>query len=208
MAASAKVLNNKDIWIKKPLQKRSKAKYEAVLAALPQVLSEVGYAKTTTARLALEADICIGSLYNYFSSKEAVVLAYLDNRLNQALDTVLLASTRQAMAPREFVRQFVQTGVDFAYEHREMIKIALHEFPERILSFDLSASRDKILHIIANAQQHQQLNLKNKEPRIAVYTLSNIVLGFQFRTVIQPDETLSRQSIVDELTDIMTHYLF
>jgi AcrR family transcriptional regulator len=208
MAIISNSLNQKEIWIRNPLQKRSKAKFEAVLAALPQVLNEVGYAKTTTARLALEADISIGSLYNYFSCKEAVLIAYLDHQLNQALNTVLQAVTDQEMEAVTFVREFVRIGVNFAYEQKAFIKIALNEFPEKILNPDLSASREKILQIIAHAEHNRKLNLKNKEPRITVYTLSNIIFGFQFRTVIMPDETLSRDAIVEELTEIITHYLF
>jgi len=201
-------LNKKEIWIKYPVQKRSRAKFEAVLAVLPQVLNECGYRKTTTARLALEADISIGSLYNYFSSKEAVLLAYLDQQLNQALETVLVAITDRAMEPTAFVQAFVRIGVDFAYEQRAFIKIALFEFPEKMLNLDLSSSREKILQIMRYAKYHTPLNIKNREPRITVYTLSNIILGFQFRTVILPDETLSREAIVEELTGIISRYLF
>jgi AcrR family transcriptional regulator len=201
-------LNSKEVWIKKPLQRRSKAKYEAILAALPQVLKDYGWAKTTTAKLALEADISIGSLYNYFSCKEAVLLGYLDDRLQQALETVLQAITDNRMEPTAFIRVFVRIGVDFAYEHKMLIKIALQEFPEKILNLDLSSSREKIQQIISYAAQHTTLNLKNREPQLAAYTLSNIVLGFQFRTVILPDETLSRDAIVNELTEIISDYLF
>lgn len=208
MVKNPNPLSQKEIWIKKPLQLRSKAKFQAVLAALPQVLAQRGWPNTTTAELALEADISIGSLYNYFSCKEAVLLAYLDQQLQQALETVLEAVTHHDMEPTAFVREFVRIGVDFAYQHRSLLKIALQEFPEKILQPDLSASHEKMEQIIARAAQHSLLNLKKREPRIAAYTLSNMVLGFQFRTVILPDESLSREIIVDELTDIISRYLF
>ena len=78
----------KEIIINKPQQIRSKAKFEAVLQALPRVLQELGYHKTTTARLAVEADISIGSLYDYFSCKEAIFIAYVDFELEKALEEV------------------------------------------------------------------------------------------------------------------------
>jgi len=56
--------------------------------------------------------------------------------------------------------------------------------------------------------QPTSLNLKNREPKLAAYSMSSIVLRFQFRTVILPDETLSRDVIVDELTEIISDYLF
>lgn len=208
MSGKSNSLNKKEILIRKPIQRRSKSKFEAVLAALPQVLQQSGWAKTTTAQLALEADISIGSLYNYFSCKEAVLLGYLDDRLQRALETVLQAISLHRMQPAAFVREFVRIGVDFAYEHRTLIRIVLQEFPEKILNLDLSASRDMIRQIILHAAQDVRLNLKNRDPQLVAYTLSNIVLGFQFRTVILPDESMSREAIVDELTEIITLYLF
>jgi AcrR family transcriptional regulator len=208
MARKPNPLNQKDIWFRKPLQRRSQAKFEAVISALPQVLQQRGWPKTTTAELALEADISIGSLYNYFSCKEAVLLAYLDQQLNHALDTVLLTMADGAMEPADLVRGFVYIGVDFAYAYRQLLKIALQEFPEKILNPDLSVSGEKILQIIEHAARNPGLNLKNRDQQIAVYTLSNIMLGFQFRTVVMPDDSLDRKKIVEELTALITGYLF
>lgn len=198
----------KDIWIKKPQQKRSKAKFAAILAAFPQVLQDVGYARASTARLAVEADVSIGTLYNYFSCKDAVLLAYLDDRLNAALDGVLHTASDSLLVFSDFIRVFVRSGVDFAYEQRDVLKIALQEFPEKILNPDLTESRAKLMQIIKKSAENKTFKLKNRDPRLATYTLSNIILGFQFRTVIMPDESLKREAVVEELSEIIANYLF
>ncbi|HQQ64488.1 MAG TPA: TetR/AcrR family transcriptional regulator [Pseudomonadales bacterium] len=201
-------MNQKKIWIRKPLQQRSKAKFDAVLAALPQVLHQCGWRKTTTAQLALEADISIGSLYNYFSCKDAVLLAYLDDRLHVALDSVLHAVSESDFDPYRFIRAFVSSGVDFAYEHRDVLRIALQVFPEKMLDPDLADSRAKLLQIINQSAAKKTFTLKKRDPRLATYTLANIILGFQFRTVVMPDEGLKREAVVEELSEIIANYLF
>lgn len=199
----------KEITIKQPRQRRSKAKFRAILEACPQVLRAYGYPKATTAKMALEADVSIGTLYNYFSCKEAVVLAYLDDRLNAAMDSVLERGRDRNQTPTQFVREFVQIGLDFAREQREIIKIALQAFPEKIINPDLTESRDKVLEIINSVyDSDMRLRLKEREPRIAVYILINIILGFQFRTVLMPEEDLPNEAVVDELTEIIVNYLF
>lgn len=196
----------KEIVIKKPIQRRSKAKFQAILDTCPQVLATLGYNKATTARMALEADVSIGTLYNYFSSKEAVILAYLDRQFNLALDAVLKLASSEQVNPDQFIREFTRIGVDFGYEHRAIIRIALREFPERLFDTDFSESREIISSIVLTVGT-KRFPFKQREPRLMIYTLTNLVLGFLFRSIIGPDERLERASMVDELACIIENYI-
>ena len=62
---------------KQPRQQRSAALVSAVLDAAVQVLTREGAARFTTARVAERAGVSIGSLYQYFPDKDAVMLALL-----------------------------------------------------------------------------------------------------------------------------------
>ena len=50
---------------------------EAILGAAAQVFEARGYASGTTNRIAETAGVSIGTLYQYFPSKEALVVALL-----------------------------------------------------------------------------------------------------------------------------------
>jgi AcrR family transcriptional regulator len=50
---------------------------EAILEAAARVLIREGYARTTTNRIAAAAGISVGSLYQYFPGKDALVVALL-----------------------------------------------------------------------------------------------------------------------------------
>jgi AcrR family transcriptional regulator len=78
---------------KTPRQARSRSTVEAILAAADRVLRSEGYAAASTNRVARVAGFSVGSLYQYFDDKQAVVGALLDQvlvaeagRLAQALD--------------------------------------------------------------------------------------------------------------------------
>ncbi|MEE7504108.1 TetR family transcriptional regulator [Methylobacterium mesophilicum] len=58
---------------KQPRQARSSDLVAAVLEAAAQVLAEVGAARFTTARVAERAGVSIGSLYQYFPNKAAIL---------------------------------------------------------------------------------------------------------------------------------------
>lgn len=61
-----------------PLQGRSKATVEAIVEASAQVLLEAGFERFTTARVAERAGVSVGSLYQYFPNKAALVCAVID----------------------------------------------------------------------------------------------------------------------------------
>jgi AcrR family transcriptional regulator len=60
---------------KQPVQDRSRATTEAVLAATLQVLLRDGYAHLTTTRVAERAGVSVGTLYQYFPDKRSLVMA-------------------------------------------------------------------------------------------------------------------------------------
>lgn len=66
---------------KKPLQSRSKATVHAVLAAAAHILEERGLSGFNTNAVAERAGVSIGSLYQYFPSKDAILVALMEQSL-------------------------------------------------------------------------------------------------------------------------------
>ena len=75
-------------------------------------------------------------------------------------------------------------------------------------SINLVNSRDKLFAIAVSFAENSDVKLKNKDPDLMLYTLTNIVLGFQFRIVLMPDNRFSQQVIVDQLFTIISGYIF
>ncbi len=68
---------------KEPRQERSRALVESVLAAAARVLIRDGYEAATTNRIAEVAGVSVGSLYQYFPGKEAIVSALAERHAEQ-----------------------------------------------------------------------------------------------------------------------------
>ena len=58
---------------KRPAQQRSKATVRVIVEAAARILAHDGYARTNVNRVAKLAGVSVGSLYQYFPSKEALV---------------------------------------------------------------------------------------------------------------------------------------
>ena len=86
MAARARTIPRKT-----PVQERSRDTVEAILAATARVLVKEGYEGASTNRIAVAAGVSIGSLYQYFPSKEAVVAAAIERHTQELSQVVLRA---------------------------------------------------------------------------------------------------------------------
>lgn len=196
----------KEIIIKKPKQQRSKRKFEAVLQALPRIIEEHTYNKTTTAAIALDADISIGSLYDYFSCKEAIVIAYLDNALQSALENVAYYAEHSALNWQAILQELVRTGIQFAHEHKTVLSVILLQ-PELLQSIDLGNSKHQISEIAVYFAQNTQLQISHQQIDLMIYSMTNIMLGFQFRIAFMNEESFSNEAITEELSQIFINYI-
>ena len=73
---------------KTPVQARSAASVDAILEATIQVLLDVGKERLTTTRVALRAGVSVGTLYQYFPNKSALLQAVLTSHLNEVTEAV------------------------------------------------------------------------------------------------------------------------
>ena len=84
---------------KTPLQSRSEATVEAILQATLQVLVTVGKEKLTTTLVAHRAGVSVGTLYQYFPNKSALLQATLRRHMDHVLRAVeAVSKTKQNLS--------------------------------------------------------------------------------------------------------------
>jgi AcrR family transcriptional regulator len=124
---------------KKPRQERSLVTYDAILEAATRIFGERGYAGATTNDIAELAGVSIGSLYQYFPNKDALIGAlqsHHKNEITAAVKTVLNA------APDRSIRESVAALVSawFAIHLRD---VRFHQRLEtEFLPFDRTDEED------------------------------------------------------------------
>lgn len=73
---------------KLPVQARSAASVDAILEATIQVLLGMGKERLTTTRVAMRAGVSVGTLYQYFPNKSALLQAALRRHMDEVTEAV------------------------------------------------------------------------------------------------------------------------
>jgi AcrR family transcriptional regulator len=81
--------------LKRPSQARAKFTVQAIYDAFVRIWQRDGYSSITTRAVALETGIAVGTLYDYFPSKEALLSGYV----RHSMEVLLHAIAQQAIEP-------------------------------------------------------------------------------------------------------------
>jgi AcrR family transcriptional regulator len=93
---------------KSPVQARSAASVDAILEATIQILLNIGKEQLTTTRVALRAGVSVGTLYQYFPNKSALLQAALKRHLAEVTDAVeLVCKEQQGRTLRQMVTALI-----------------------------------------------------------------------------------------------------
>jgi AcrR family transcriptional regulator len=98
---------------KSPVQARSAASVDAILDATIQVLLRVGKERLTTTRVALRAGVSVGTLYQYFPNKSALLQAALRRHLLNVTDAVeVVCKGQRGRTLREMVTALISAFLE------------------------------------------------------------------------------------------------
>ncbi|KKB62420.1 transcriptional regulator [Robbsia andropogonis] len=114
---------------KQPQQARSQATVDAIFDATIQVLLVDGLQRLTTIRVAERAGVSIGTLYQYFPQKQALLFAVLQRHLERVVRAIedAAASAHNAclsMMVKEVIAAFVKAKTESLEESRALYAVA------------------------------------------------------------------------------------
>lgn len=108
---------------KSPRQERSRITVERILDAAARIFQEQGYLGTTTNEIADEAEVSVGSLYQYFPNKDALLVALTRRHIESA--TAGLVGVVLGLSPDDGMRETIRTVVDFLVKQHDLDELHL-----------------------------------------------------------------------------------
>jgi len=176
---------------------------DAILLAAAHILKTEGFARTTTNRIAEKAGVSVGSLYQYFPNKEAIVVALRERHLDWYDDCVRAEIERGRGLPlREGVRQAVERIVAL-----HALDPALHgALTSREPSHDREAAQQFIAEMRTFLVEHaQQLGLP--EPELTSFIAARALEAVIHGTSLEAPQRLGDPHFVDEVTELFVRYV-
>jgi AcrR family transcriptional regulator len=146
---TTRILPARGIMRKEPRQARARATVEAILEAAARILDRQGWARFTTNAVADAAGVGIGSLYQYFPNKLALVEAILRRHFDDVLAALRIADEHAIHGARV---DGLVSGMIAAH--------AIHPSLHRVLLEDVP--RGKISKSIHQKFEVEYLNLYSK----------------------------------------------
>jgi len=194
---------------KMPSQKRSAETLGYILEAGTRIIDEAGFEGVSTTGVAKLAGVSVGTLYQYFPNKEALVAAIIESCARGEIEMVEQAIFANIEKPFPTIcREAIKIMFAYHAKHpnrqlvvaKEIMRIGrediVHDYELQVVTLVeqfLSANRDKIA-------------IKNTETAafIIVYNLENI-----FRTIsmVRPEYFTDEEFIEETITSVMRYIM-
>ncbi len=175
---------------------------------MTRILNRADLDKTTTNAIAEQAGVSVGSLYQYFSSKQALVAALIRRQAQGDIDEALsLVQTAPNQPLDVLVRQVVRHLVDHHRRHLKLYRTLLKLVPSLGQS---NFVRGQVRQ--ARDQFRQLLEARQAELRQVDYDVASFVLGVSLEAtlhaaILERPDLLERPQFEQALAELCTRYL-
>ena len=183
----------------------------AILTAAAQVFEVHGYAGGTTNRIAVAAGVSIGTLYQYFPSKEALAVALLDQHIQETrrslqewVGHIVTENHTLRAALEDYVRGMLEVHV----QRPRLQHILLEEtpLPEHIHHLLLEAEHQSARTLAGLLRTYPEV----RRPALqhAAYVVIHTVESLTHRFAAHPgDPAIDRGALQEELATMLEAYL-
>ncbi|MDP3858664.1 MAG: TetR/AcrR family transcriptional regulator [Stagnimonas sp.] len=200
-----------DLRIKKqPTQGRAKATVEALLDSAAQLLASEGYAAVSTNRVAERAGVSIGSLYEYFPNKQALIAEALARALREVVGETT-AGLREALAlpdqPRAGIDHWMRAMVAAMEKRDALLRAALREVPFLWQIRELRELSDMLQQVAQEGRLKSSRVVHFEDPEASTWLLMSMVWSAILQTVLYRPSHLSRERLVHTLVDMVLKLL-
>ena len=193
---------------KTPVQERSKQTIETILDAATQVLQVEGEERFTTNRVAEKSGFSIGTLYQYFPNKNAIVEA-LAERERIAIEATVAKAISKA-DPHEIedvIRTVVRTAINAFGRRRKLRKFVIIQMIRLNLAPIVLKSMDKIGISVVKAIEARGKGRVRPLSEAASFVLTRAIVGAIRSAVLEDRLILDSQDFEDELVRLALQFL-
>ena len=190
-------------------QERSRATVDALIEATARILVKEGFDKASTNRIAKEAGVSVGSLYQYYPCKEALVAAVIDRHHQEIMQIVRATLADVASQPVErAVRRMVAAAAKAHRADPKLHRVLAEQIPRSGRLESLEAfNREAFALVRAYLEAHRD-ELRVHDLDLAAFVCTTSIEALTHTAVLHRAEMLSDgAALIDEATRLLVGYL-
>jgi AcrR family transcriptional regulator len=191
-------------------QERSRATVDALVQATARILVTEGFDKASTNRIAEVAGVSIGSLYQYFPGKEALVAAVIERHQREITQTVrgeLAEVSRQPV--EQAVRKLVAVAVKAHRVDPELHRVLAEQIPRvgELKNLELF-SRENYALFRAYLEAHRD-ELRVGDLELASFICVSAIEALTHNAVLDSKmlSAAAMEALIEESARLVTGYL-
>jgi AcrR family transcriptional regulator len=191
---------------KRPKQARSQVTVQAILTATTHILTEDGYDQLTTNRVAERAGVSIGSLYQYFPNKEALIFALAEYHANEMVQ--LVQHHLEGLGDRsilEVLRQIIKAAMAAHAVNPRLHRVLHEQIPHSEVMQRLDEAKMENMLRSFLEQRCDQLQPQNLD--LTAFMLERTIRAVIHGGMIDRPELLKTGELEQELMAMLTAYL-
>ena len=191
-------------------QERSRFTVDALLQATARILVKEGYEQASTNRIAHAAGVSIGSLYQYFPNKEAIVIAIIDRHMQEVIELLRESLARVATQPLDMaVREMVTAMVDAHRIDPKLHRVLAEQTPRMGKLDNVEAVDREVFSLVREFLDARSAELRIIDLDVATFICVSTVEALTHGAVIRSPELLQDKTtlLIDEATRLVVQYL-
>ena len=196
---------------KKPRQERAKFTVDAIFKATTHILERDGYEKASTNRIAEKAGVSIGSLYQYFPSKDSIVSALVEQYIQKTVKDIEKKANEIEEQSDPSLENALRSLITVVLENKRK-----HARFNKILSMNLF--RFGALEISQKMDEYMIEKFKEKLDRykdeirddnidLALYVVTQSLKLVPMSFLFSNDYDIKDERLLDEFTRLAYRYL-
>jgi AcrR family transcriptional regulator len=192
-------------------QERSRATVDALVEATARILVREGFDKASTNRIAEKAGVSVGSLYQYFPSKEALVAAVIDRHQQELTQFARRTLADVATLPmRQAVRRLVLAGIEAHRIDPKLHRVVAEQIPRTGRLENVATFNRQNYALFREYLERHRDEFRAVDLELAAFVCVTSIEALTHNAVLHRSELLSDEgmgALVDEATRLIVRYL-
>jgi AcrR family transcriptional regulator len=194
---------------REPTQTRAIAAMEAILDATASLLVSVGYDALTTTQVAAAAGVSVGSVYQYFPNKAALVTAVGRRHSERMLEVLQEAALRAGTGSLpEVVRVLCDALLRAHRVNAALNRVMVQQVPQ--LGLDHREGLERAARVLVRSflgvhAKKQKLVVQDLDT--ASFVLVALVEGIGYAAILAPDDAPPLEAVAEEMVAVVLRYL-